>query len=41
VQPGLAVDRQIDFIAALFQAIHQLIGRLRVVLDHKYVTRIA
>src|SRR6516165_4896178 len=40
-QPLLAVDREIDLIAARFQAIHQLIGRLCVVLDHKYVTRIA
>src|SRR6516225_526709 len=40
-QPVFAVDREIDVVAARFQAIHQLFGRLRVVLDHKYVTRIA
>src|SRR6516162_3233126 len=39
-QPVLAVDRKIDFIAVRLQAIRQLLGRLRVVLDHKYVTRI-
>jgi len=40
-QPVLAVDCEIDVIAARLQTIHQLFGRLRVVLDHKYVTRMA
>jgi hypothetical protein len=38
---ALAIHRKIDHIAVRPQAIHQLLGGLRIVLDHKYVMRIA